>query len=119
MPGSAPVKFPHAAIGNRLRAWREALDLRQVDVVEASEGRFQANGWSQWESGKTRLSLDNALLLVDRYRGLTLDYIYRGKYEGVPHELYEGIRPKLLRIAEENPPDTRAVAATARKKLAK
>lgn len=119
MPNSTPNPRPHAQIGNRLRAWREAAELRPVDVVKASEGRFQPHGWSQWESGKARLSLDNALLLVDRYRGVTLDYIYRGKYEGLSHELYEKIRPKLLRIAEEDTVDTRAVAVTTRKKRAK
>lgn len=116
MPTTSPDDRPHAAIGNRLRAWREALELKQTHVVETSDGRFQPNGWSQWESGKIRISIDAALLLVDKYPGLSLDYIYRGKYEALPHDLYKKIQPRLLRIADKKNDSTQQVAATAGKK---
>lgn len=119
MPNTSTDDRPHAAIGNRLRAWREALELKQAGVVETCENRFQPHGWSQWEAGKTRISIDASLLLVDKYPGLSLDYIYRGKYEALPHELYEKIRRRLLRIAEEETADTPQVAATVVKKRAK
>lgn len=119
MPNSHLQHSKHAQIGNRLRAWRESVDRIPADLVRESDGAFQAHGWSQWEAGKIRISLDNALLLVNRYPGLSLDYIYRGKYEGLSQELYEKIRPRLLRVAEVAGPDTAQVVATSGKKRTK
>jgi transcriptional regulator with XRE-family HTH domain len=72
------------AIGNRLRRTREALGLNQRDmawIAGVSEGN-----WSQFENGDRRISLNAALRLRDS-TNITLDWIYCGVRDGVPHGL--------------------------------
>ena len=79
-------------IGRRLKAWREAVNKRARDLANESDEDFKEHYWSQWESGRQRISLDMAISLCDRYPGLTLDYIYRGQMGGMPFDLVDAIR---------------------------
>ena len=84
------LSMPHRArppdwptISERLVATRKAIGLRQSEFADrAGIGR---NTYNQWEKGK-RPQLDYALILCDVY-GLTLDWIYRGDPQGLPHGL--------------------------------
>ena len=96
----------HKAIGLRLRAWRLALGKKPVTLVRESHrhhetdglGRFDANFWSQWESGRRRISVNHAIALRRRYPGLTLDYIYVGDMRDMGKELREAIRDQRRRM---------------------
>jgi len=70
-----------AAIGRRLRATRDALDLKQGEFVAVCD--IAQNTYSQWETGARRPSIDEAIRLCDAHR-LTLDWIYLGDASGLP-----------------------------------
>jgi hypothetical protein len=67
------------AIGERLRWTRLALNFRtQVAICRkiTNDPNF-AQVWNNWEKGRERIAIDNALMLVQRFR-LSLDWIYLG-----------------------------------------
>ena len=69
-------------IGQRLRKLGEAMsDLNQKESVETHG--FHQPQYNNWERGIRRISIDEAIGLCDRY-GLTLDFIYRGRADGLP-----------------------------------
>lgn len=74
-------KYPHAEIGDRLRRVREGFsELNQKEWSDAhSFGQTQYHGW---EKGSRRIPVDEAEKLCNRY-GLTLDWIYRGRVDGL------------------------------------
>lgn len=68
-------------IAARLTALRTAFsDATKTDWA-LREG-FQPTQYINWENGTRRISLDAAELLAARY-GLTLDWIYRGRMDGL------------------------------------
>jgi DNA-binding XRE family transcriptional regulator len=72
------------AISHRLRLTRLALGLDQTELCQRAG--IARNTWNQWEKGKGRPQLDEAMKLVDAF-GLTLDWIYLGDVNGLPHGL--------------------------------
>jgi transcriptional regulator with XRE-family HTH domain len=70
-----------AAIARRLRATRDALELKKGQF--AGLAGIASNTYSQWESGKRRPHLDEAIRLADAHR-ITLDWIYLGDASGLP-----------------------------------
>ncbi|MBR9861990.1 MAG: helix-turn-helix transcriptional regulator [Rhodobacteraceae bacterium] len=68
-------------IGKRLKLLRVALGLKpsEISAVLGIERTY----WSRFENGRRPVSMDIAVLLVDRF-GVTLDFIYLGKWEGIP-----------------------------------
>lgn len=90
---SAPERGARSfkAVGDRLRLTREALELSQADVCRRCE--IGANTYSQYESGISRPTVENALRLVDAY-GLSLDWIYRGE----PGELKSSLLDKIKEL---------------------
>ncbi|MER5171612.1 helix-turn-helix domain-containing protein [Thioclava kandeliae] len=80
-----PARKEFPEIGERLRAVREAMsNLNQKDW--ASKNGFSISQYSNWENGLRRISVDEAQRLCDLY-GLTLDFIYRGRRDGLPESL--------------------------------
>ena len=73
-----------AAIGARLRSFRDILGLTQHTFARRAGLTQQA--LAQYESGKRRPTVEIAAAFCDTY-GLTLDYIYRGDVRGLPREL--------------------------------
>lgn len=70
-----------AAIGERLRALRLAFGpTKQVDWC--AKHNFTPSQWNNWERGTKRISVDSAERLCEIY-GLTLDWIYRGRRDGL------------------------------------
>lgn len=68
-------------IGDRLRSVRAAFsDLSQKDW--AAKHGFNTAQYSNWENGIRRIPLERAEKLCDLY-GLDLDFIYRGKRDGL------------------------------------
>ena len=72
-----------AAIGARLRSFRDMLGLTQHTFAKRAGLTQQA--LAQYESGKRKPAVDIAAALCDTY-GLTLDYIYRGDVRGLSQE---------------------------------
>lgn len=80
-----------AVIGERLVRARLALGLTQSELADAAGiGR---NTYNQWERGKGRPGLGEALKLCDKF-GLTLDWIYRGDPSGLPFRIASGLQLK-------------------------
>lgn len=68
-------------IGARLGAVRKAFSDMNRREWAASHG-FNVPQYTHWENGTRRIPIDSAASLVDRY-GLTLDFIYRGRVDGL------------------------------------
>ncbi|WP_368073919.1 helix-turn-helix domain-containing protein [Sulfitobacter sp. SK012] len=68
-------------IGARIRAIRLAFGgTSQKDWCDMHN--FSTSQYNNWESGLRRISIDEAMKLCDIY-GIDLDYIYRGKRDGL------------------------------------
>lgn len=68
-------------IGNRLKAVREAFsDMSQKDW--AASHTFEATQWNNWEKGTRRIPIEAAEKLCHLY-GLSLDFIYLGRKDGL------------------------------------
>lgn len=71
----------YTEIGLRLKEVREGFsDLTQRAWAEKHS--FNPTQYNNWEKGVRRISVDAAEDLSDLY-GLTLDYIYRGRRDGL------------------------------------
>lgn len=53
--------------------------------------KIKLNTYSQWESGDRLINLDSACYLCEAL-GITLDWLYRGKLEGLPWAFAQRIR---------------------------
>lgn len=72
---------PFIDIARRLIAIREAFsDLNQKEW--AAKHGFSQTQYNNWETGKRRITVDEAERLAELY-GLTLDFVYRGRRDGL------------------------------------
>ena len=71
-------------VGQRLEQARIVLGKKHVEMARVADASPQA--WNNYTKGARPLALEGAILLCNRY-GLTLDWIYRGRTEGLPHSL--------------------------------
>lgn len=71
----------YSTIGLRLKAIREGFsELSQRAWAEKHS--FSPTQYNNWEIGTRRISVDAAEHLAETY-GLTLDYIFRGRLDGL------------------------------------
>ena len=78
-PKESPSEFHQ--IGERLEAVREGFsNLGQTEW--AAKHGIGVTTWNNWENGVRRIPVDQAERLCDIY-GLTLDFIYRGRRDGL------------------------------------
>lgn len=71
----------YTVIGDRLRRIREGFsELSQRQWAE--KNNFNPTQYNNWEKGTRRISVDAAEALSNRY-GLSLDFIYRGRVDGL------------------------------------
>lgn len=89
---TSPMAKSAAEIGKRLDALHAALGLSQADVCRALD--LASGRYSQYVSGKRRLSLEVAFRLVEAY-GVTLDWLFIGDASALPQHLHR----KLARAA--------------------
>jgi transcriptional regulator with XRE-family HTH domain len=98
-----PMSGPEstAEIGRRLRWTRIALELNQAEMARSlsSDPNF-AQIWNNWERGRDRPGLDNALLLAHQHQ-VSLDWIYLGDDGNLPAKLARKIEE--VRRAEVPP----------------
>ncbi len=78
-----------AQIARRLELARRAHGLSQTEF--AAGAGIKQNAYNQYEQGRKRPNVDNAMALCDAY-GLTLDWIYRGDPSSLPYKLANAIR---------------------------
>ncbi len=76
-------------VGKRLKMFRKALGVRQVDLVR--ELGWSQQKWGQWEHGVRNPNISDMIELAERY-GVTLDYIYRGDMTRLPEWMEKKIR---------------------------
>ncbi len=72
------------AVGERLRYLREAHGLTQTAI--GRQVGASMNRWNNWERGVGRIPVDASAQLVRMY-GVTLDWIYLGREEGMRYDL--------------------------------
>jgi DNA-binding XRE family transcriptional regulator len=77
------------AIGRRLAVTRQVLGLQQNEFCERA--KIAPNTYNQYEKGKKRPSVPNAIKLCDAYQ-LTLDWIFRGDPSGLRYETADAIK---------------------------
>jgi transcriptional regulator with XRE-family HTH domain len=77
-----------AAIGDRLKLARLALDLSQRELCDRVGIGFST--YNQWEKGRKRPEIDEANKLCDRL-GYSLDWIYRGDMSNLRRALAQRI----------------------------
>lgn len=75
-----------ADIGSRLASLRAATMPDLSQKAWAEKHGFSPTQFNNWEKGTRRIPVDDAERLCARY-GLTLDWIYRGRAEGLPENL--------------------------------
>lgn len=95
MPRGGPFDpYLKEAIGERLALARLALGFRtQAALVRALndiDPTITPQHWNGWESGRQRIGVDSALLLVKKFN-ISLDWIYRGEKDGLPVKLARAI----------------------------
>ncbi|MBA2126697.1 hypothetical protein DLM45_10785 [Hyphomicrobium methylovorum] len=88
------------AIGRRLALTRQVLGLQQNEFCERA--KIAANTYNQYEKGKKRPSVENAIRLCEAYH-LTLDWIFRGDPSGLRYETADAIKAaRAARASEAN-----------------
>jgi transcriptional regulator with XRE-family HTH domain len=78
----------YVAVGQRLSRLRHALELTQrqlADILDITGPR-----WANYELGTSRIPVDVALRLVERW-AVSLDWIYYGNGGAMPKQLLERI----------------------------
>lgn len=80
--GGMSDDLPYAHIGARLRNLRDAYQPDISQKAWAEKHGFNATQYNNWEKGNRRIPVDFAETLCDTY-GLTLDFIYRGRRDGL------------------------------------
>lgn len=80
----------YSEIGERLSAARQVLFPGATQTEWAKHNGFAPNQWNNWEVGARRISVDAAEVLCRRY-GLTLDFIYLGRSDGLPEILRKSL----------------------------
>lgn len=78
MRTDSPYQF--ADMGARLKRLRESQKVSQK--VWSEMHGFNATQYNNWERGERRIPVEHAERLSDAY-GLTLDFIYRGRLDGL------------------------------------
>jgi len=80
---------PYQPIGLRLQAVRECLsDANQKEWAEKMG--YNPTQYNNWEKGTRRIPVDSAERLCNKF-GLTLDYIYRGRVDGLSENLRKSL----------------------------
>lgn len=96
------------AIGGRLVLARTAFGMAQGKFAEAAS--IRPNTYSMWEIGENFPGVDNIMKLCVAHPGLTLDWVYLGKLDGMPHKIANAIT--ALQMAQS--PELELTAAPAR-----
>ena len=86
---------PFLGVGARLKALRMAQGGATQSIWAEMHG-FQRTQLNNWETGKRRIPVECAERLSDTY-GLTLDWIYRGRIDGLSQTALKSLSGHLPR----------------------
>lgn len=89
LPDDAKYELRPERIGYRLKLLREALGLRPSEIADALG--IERTYWSRFENGKRAPTEAVAALLVVRF-GVTLDFLYLGRWDKLPFDLASKLR---------------------------
>ena len=78
-----------AGIGARLGRIRRAFQMEKAQIADLLE--IDRPHWSRFENGVRAIPYDKASRLVDRF-GVSLDFIYLGRFAGMDFEVTERLR---------------------------
>lgn len=92
LPKSVAEAMSDDAVGRRLKALREALDLSPSEMADTLG--IERTYWTRYEKGRQGLSDSVAALLVLRF-GVTLDFLIMGDDSKLPVSIFEKIRSKM------------------------
>lgn len=81
----------YAAIAERLRSVRDVYGFSAKDFAERAG--IDPKRYYNWENGKDRISIDGASQLKREY-GLSLDFIYDGNVDMLPHKIAVALSSK-------------------------
>jgi transcriptional regulator with XRE-family HTH domain len=101
------------AIGGRLELARTALGMPQGKFAEAAG--IRPNTYSMWEIGENFPGVDNVMKLCLAHPGLTLDWVYLGKLDGMNHKIANAIT--ALQVAQSADLDEPPVRLASRAKV--
>ncbi|WP_118138626.1 helix-turn-helix domain-containing protein [Oceanicella sp. SM1341] len=87
----SPESHPHQDIGKRLMAVRNHFGLEQSQMATALG--VSGSTYNNWETGLSRLSLDGAKRLREKY-SVSLDYIYFGDISALATNLAKVLSDK-------------------------
>ena len=96
-------RHPYKDIGQRLKAIRLSVGMSVKDF--ACYMRLNYTRYINWESGHRRLLPDEAADFCDRFN-VTLDFIYLGRLETLPHKVMVELSSKLDDINQSKSSDT-------------
>lgn len=82
------MSYPYEAVGRRLVMLRQAVGVKPADLCRQTG--INPSLWSQFEKGKRRIPLDDAIILRERY-GATLDWLYVGDGSGLTVQMHSKI----------------------------
>jgi transcriptional regulator with XRE-family HTH domain len=82
-------------VGKRLQLARRAFKFGDNQGKFARGAGISPTAYNQWETGENYPGVAAAIKLCERYPGLTLDWIYRGKMEGLPTDLSNALASLL------------------------
>lgn len=88
------MDYPYKDIGQRLVDLRIALGIKPAELCRRTG--IDPSLWSQFEKGKRRIPVDDAITLRTTY-GAPLDWIYLGDSSGLPLRLADALNAKTLR----------------------
>jgi transcriptional regulator with XRE-family HTH domain len=91
-----PAAVPE--IARRLRMLRMAVAESITDL--SIQTGITRSAWSNYENGSSRIGVDAAMKLCDRYH-VSLDWIYRGLDAMIPH----GLAKRLQEVAKAEEAD--------------
>lgn len=89
LPTDVHAAMKNESVGERLRLLREALDLKPSEIADSLG--IERTYWSRYERGNQGLSASVAALLVVRF-GVTLDFLFLGRWDKLPLDLAEKMR---------------------------
>lgn len=90
--GARMSKINDVEVGRRLQALRKVLNLTQAEIADANG--IDRTNWGRFEKGKRLLPRDIAFDLAERY-GITIDWLYRGRVDGLSIDMAERLRQAM------------------------
>jgi len=88
------MEYPYRDIGQRLVELRTALGIKPADLCRRTG--IDPSLWSQFEKGKRRIPVDDAITLRNTY-GPPLDWTYLGDGSGLPLRLADALNAGNLK----------------------